>query len=172
VDTRSVHVSATKHTARFLCTTDSAQAQIASFYAGAMEEARNIELHPVAERSGAFGLVVIAPNDPVAMVRHTEECRQRGYPFVADPSQQLARMSGTDVRTLVDGATLLFTNEYETSLLLKVTGWTADDVLDRVGQWVMTQGPDGVRIEGRGHDPVTVPAVPAKKEAEPSSRAA
>jgi adenosine kinase len=169
VDTRSVLVSQTRHTARFLCTSDSTQAQIASFYAGAMSEAREIDLTEIAARAGGdFDLVVVAPNDPEAMLRHTRECREQGYPFAADPSQQLARMAGPEVRQLVDGARYLFTNEYETSLLLKVTGWTADDVLDRVGQWVMTQGPDGVRIEGRGHDPVTVPAVPAKKEAEPT----
>src|SRR3712207_6931708 len=33
-------------------------------------------------------------NDPTAMVRHTQECRDRGYAFVADPSQQLAWADG------------------------------------------------------------------------------
>ncbi|MFF5987612.1 carbohydrate kinase family protein [Prauserella flavalba] len=168
VDTKSVHVSQTRHTSRFLCTTDETQAQIASFYAGAMEEAREIELQAVADRLGGIDLVVVAPNDPVAMVRHTEECRQRGFPFAADPSQQLARMDGPDVRSLVEGASYLFTNEYETSLLLRVTGWSAQDVLDRVGLWVQTQGPDGVRIEGTGTEPVTVAAHEVTGEADPT----
>jgi adenosine kinase len=168
VDTKSVHVSVQQHTSRFLCTTDESQNQIASFYAGAMSEARDIELRPVADRVGGLDLVVVAPNDPAAMVRHTEECRELGYPFAADPSQQLARMAGPEVRTLVDGARYLFTNEYETSLLLQVTGWTADEVLDRVGQWVMTHGADGVRMEGRGLDPVSVPAVAVKEQADPT----
>ncbi|MQA12326.1 MAG: carbohydrate kinase family protein [Pseudonocardiaceae bacterium] len=168
VDTKSVHVSETRHTARFLCTTDEAQNQIASFYAGAMTEARDIELLPVAERLGGLDLVVIAPNDPDAMVRHTEECRQRGYPFVADPSQQLARMDGAAIRSLVDGAAYLFTNEYETALLLQSTGWSHDEVLGRVDTWVMTHGSEGVRIEVKGQDPVQVSAVPVKAEAEPT----
>jgi adenosine kinase len=168
VDTKSVHVSADKHTSRFLCTTDEAQNQIASFYAGAMTEARDIELLPIADRVGGLDLVVVAPNEPAAMTRHTEECRERGYPFAADPSQQLARMSGPEVRGLVDGATYLFTNEYETSLLLKVTGWTSDDVLDRVERWVMTHGADGVRMAGRGLAPVRVPAVPVERQVDPT----
>src|SRR6476620_8062665 len=90
VDCDSVHVSEVAHTARFVCTTDEDLNQIASFYAGAMVEARNIELAPVAQRLGGLDLVMISPNDPVAMVRHTDECRERGYPFAADPSQQLA----------------------------------------------------------------------------------
>ena len=39
VDTASVHWSELKHTARFVCTTDAANNQIASFYSGAMSEA-------------------------------------------------------------------------------------------------------------------------------------
>ena len=39
VDTRSVHWSELKHTARFVCTTDQVNNQIASFYSGAMTEA-------------------------------------------------------------------------------------------------------------------------------------
>ncbi|NIJ11350.1 adenosine kinase [Saccharomonospora amisosensis] len=168
VDTKSVHVSADKHTARFLCTTDQAQNQIASFYAGAMSEAREIELQAVADRVGSLDLVVVAPNDPAAMLRHTEECRQRGIPFAADISQQLAIMPGEDVKQLVEGATYLFTNEYESSLLLKHTGWSTDEVLDRVGTWVMTHGGRGVRIEGRGHDPVSINAVPDIEPVEPT----
>lgn len=168
VDTKSVHVSEDKHTARFLCTTDTTQNQIASFYAGAMSEAREIELQAVADRVGQLDLVVIAPNDPEAMLRHTEECRQRGLTFAADISQQLAIMPGEDVRKLVEGASYLFTNEYESSLLLKHTGWTTDEVLDRVGSWVTTYGAQGVRIESNNHEPVQVKAVPGVKEVEPT----
>ena len=106
-------VSDVHHTARFVCTTDADHNQIASFYAGAMSDARMIELKPIADRVGGLDLVVIAANDPAAMVRHSEECRQRGIPFAADPSQQLARMDGPDIRILVDGAAYLFSNEYE-----------------------------------------------------------
>ena len=47
VDCDSVLVSDTAYTARFVCTTDEDMAQIASFYPGAMSEARNIELADV-----------------------------------------------------------------------------------------------------------------------------
>src|SRR5256885_8393635 len=84
VDCESVHVSEVAHTARFVCTTDEDMCQVASFYAGAMTEARNIELAPIAARVDGLDLVLVSPNDPVAMVRHTQECRERGYRFVAD----------------------------------------------------------------------------------------
>jgi adenosine kinase len=157
VDCESVHVSDVAHTARFVCTTDTDMCQIASFYAGAMSEARNIELRPVAERLGGLDLVIISPNDPQAMVRHTEECRERGYSFVADPSQQLARMPGEEIRKLVDGAAYLITNQYEKELLESKTGYSDGQVLDRVGIRVTTLARAGVRITGRDMDPVEVP---------------
>jgi adenosine kinase len=157
VDCESVHVSDVAHTARFVCTTDLDMCQIASFYAGAMSEARNIELLPVAERLGGLDLVIISPNDPEAMVRHTQESRERGYAFVADPSQQLARMSGEEISTLIDGAAYLVTNEYEKELLESKTGLTDAQILDRVGIRITTLGKSGVRITGRDIDPLQVP---------------
>ena len=162
VDTSGVHVSQERHTARFVCTTDSEQNQIASFYPGAMSEARNIELRPIVDQAGKADIVLIGANDPEAMLRHTEECRFRGYAFAADPSQQLARMEGEDVTPLVEGAAYLFTNEYEAALIEQKTGWKPADIAAMVETRVTTMGPDGARIERRGHDPVTI-AVPREE---------
>ncbi|MFJ6213856.1 carbohydrate kinase family protein [Streptomyces sp. NPDC092296] len=156
VDTGSVLISELRHTARFVCTTDADHNQIASFYTGAMSEARNIELRPIADRAGGLDLVLIGADDPEAMVRHTQECRARGYAFAADPSQQLARMEGDDIRELVDGAQYLFTNEYEAALIQTKTGWSAAEILDRVGTRVTTLGARGVRIERSGEPPIEV----------------
>ncbi|HET9138710.1 carbohydrate kinase family protein [Actinophytocola sp.] len=168
VDTSWVHVSASKHTARFLCTTDDYQNQIASFYAGAMSEARRIELRPIAEGTGGLDLVLISPNDPAAMLRHTEECRTHGYRFAADPSQQLATLGRADTRALVDGATWLFTNEYESELLLSTTRWTKEQVLGRVGAWVTTLGENGVRIDSAIAPTVTVGVAPDRGKVDPT----
>lgn len=156
VDTESVLISETRHTARFVCTTDAEHNQIASFYTGAMTEARNIELRPVAERVGGLDLVLISADDPEAMLRHTEECRERGYPFAADPSQQLARLEGEDIRKLVDGAAYLFSNEYERALIETKTGWSDEEVLNRVGVRITTLGAKGARIDRKGEAPVFV----------------
>ncbi|NKZ06405.1 carbohydrate kinase family protein [Actinomadura latina] len=168
VDTVSVHVSDIHHTARFLCTTDQDQNQIATFYAGAMSEARSIELRPVADRVGGLDLVVISPNDPDAMLRHTDECRTRGIPFVADPSQQLARMGGAEVRRLIDGAAYLFTNEYEKALCEEKTGWSGEEILSRVGVRVTTLGAKGVVIDRAGEEGVHVPCVPVENVVDPT----
>jgi adenosine kinase len=168
VDCLSLHYSTTRHTARFICTTDSSHAQIASFYAGAMTEAREIELAPIAARVGGVDLVVVGPNDPVAMLRHTQECRSRGYRFAADPSQQLARADGPMIRELIDGADFLMTNQYEAALTEQKTGWDAAEILKRVDTRVITLGPAGVSIERQGEEPIVVPAVPDVEAVEPT----
>ena len=168
VDTASVHVSEIKHTARFLCTTDVDQCQIASFYTGAMAEARNIELGPIVDRVGGLDLVVISPNDPEAMHRHTQEVKAAGIPFVADPSQQLSSLEGDRIVELIDGAAFLMTNDYEAALIESKSGLTTDQVLEKVGVWVVTLGAKGCAIRRAGESPIEVPVVPEKRKADPT----
>ncbi|CAM5232077.1 Carbohydrate kinase family protein OS=Streptomyces alboniger OX=132473 GN=CP975_09485 PE=3 SV=1 [Streptomyces alboniger] len=102
------------------------------------------------------------------MLRHTEECRTREIPFAADFSQQIARMEGEEIRTLLDGATYLFSNEYEKGLIESKTGWTDAEILSRVGHRVTTLGANGVRIESAGQDPIEVGVPEEKAKVEPT----
>ncbi|MFD2080162.1 adenosine kinase [Actinopolymorpha cephalotaxi] len=168
VDCGSVHTSDEHHTARFVCTTDSSHAQIATFYPGAMSEARKIELAPVADRVGGLDLVVVGANDPEAMRRHTDECRDRGYAFAADPSQQLAWSDGELIRELIDGATYFLSNEYESALTEQKTGWNTEEILTRVGVVVTTLGSEGVRIHRKGEAPIHVGVAPVRGLVDPT----
>ncbi|MEY9213098.1 adenosine kinase [Thermobifida halotolerans] len=168
VDVSGVHVSEMRHTARFVCTTDRDHNQIASFYAGAMTEARNIELWPLVQRVGGLDLVLVGANDPEAMVRHSEECRVRGVSFAADPSQQLARMEGPQVRSLIEGAEYLFANEYEKALAEQKTGWNDTEILSRVRTRVTTLGAKGVRVDRAGEPTLHVPAAHVENPADPT----
>ena len=101
-------------------------AQIASFYAGAMTEAREIELAPIVGPGRRRRRTCSsAPTTPRGCCGHTQECRDRGYPFLADPCQQLAFGDGEMIRDLIDGAEILFSNEYESALI------DAEDRLER-----------------------------------------
>lgn len=168
VDTESVRISETAHTARFVCTTDADHNQIGSFYTGAMSEARLIEIQAVADRAGGLDLVCIGADDPEAMIRHTEECRSRSIPFAADFSQQIARMGGDDIRVLLEGAKYLFTNEYEKGLVESKTGWSDAEILERVGTRVTTLGPQGVRIERKGEEMIVVGAPEEEAKVDPT----
>ncbi|MDQ2849263.1 MAG: carbohydrate kinase family protein [Actinomycetota bacterium] len=168
VDCESVWTSETKHTARFVCTTDDDHAQIATFYAGAMGEAREIELGPVSARCGGLDLVLIGANDPEGMRRHSDDCRSRNIPFVADPSQQLAFADGPFIKELIVGAAYLMTNEYEAHLTEQKTGWSGAQILDHVGVRVITKGRDGASLLRKGHPPIEVPIAGAVHSADPT----
>jgi adenosine kinase len=168
VDCDSVLISESAYTARFVCTTDEAMAQIASFYPGAMSEARNIKLADVVSRTGTTDLVIVGANDPDAMFLHTEECRQLGLAFAADPSQQLARLNGDQIRKLIDGATYLFTNDYEWDLLLQKAEWSEAEVMAQIELRVTTLGEKGVDIVGRDGTFVHVDVVPELRKDDPT----
>jgi adenosine kinase len=155
-------------TARFVCTTDDDMNQIASFYSGAMARANQIELQPIVAAVGGVDLVMISAESPDTMLRHAQECRDRSYPFAADPSQQLARMDGVQAAALIDGADLLFTNDYEYGLLQSKTGWSEAEVLGRVGYRVTTHGARGVEVVASDGSSLTVPALPEQAKVDPT----
>ena len=168
VNCAHVLISDTQHTARFVCTTDTDMAQIASFYPGAMSLARNIKLANVVEAAGKPDLVIVGANDPDTMFAHTDECRNLGLAFAADPSQQLARLSGAEITRLVGGATYLFSNDYEWDLMLSKTGWTDSDVLAQVGLRVTTLGANGVDLVSADGTNIHVGVVPETAQVDPT----
>lgn len=156
VDTSHVLVSETLHTALYMVTTDTELNQIASFFPGAMSEARDIELQPIMDKTGKLDLLVISPDDPAAMLRHSEVAREQGIRFAADPSQQMARMDGADIKKLIESAAYLFMNEYELALACQKTGWSDSEILDRVGVRIVTLGSQGAKVEEKGKPTITV----------------
>lgn len=166
VDCSAVLVCDDLHTARFVCTTDDDMRQIASFYSGAMSRSGRIQLAPLLDRG--IDQVVIGAYDPAAMVQHTAECRELGIPFVADVSQQVARMSGPEIRQLVEGAEYLMTNDYEWELLQQKTGWTEAQVAERVDIRVTTLGEHGVQIIGRDCGDLKIGVVPETGKVDPT----
>src|SRR4030066_343393 len=108
VDTTEMKVVSGVFTASFFANTDRANAQIASFYPGAMAYAAQLSFHTLpAPRPD---LAVISPNDPGAMQQYIRECRELGIPYLYDPSQQLVRMAGLELREGIEGAFSLFVN--------------------------------------------------------------
>jgi adenosine kinase len=166
VDCDALYVSE-QHTARCTITTDESQAQIVTFYAGAMSDARHIDVAAL-HAADPIELLLVGPDDPDGMVRHTDTARELGIPFAADPSQQLAWADGDLIRRLVDGAAYLFSNEYEDALIQQKTGWSADDVQAHVGTRVVTRGKDGVTVVTADGELVDVKAIPGVTAVDPT----
>ena len=136
-----------KFCASFFCSTDRVNNQIASFYTGAMADAGQLSFRTVSD----CGLAIVAPNDPGAMIQYAEECRTIGIPYIFDPGQQCARMSGDELRAGVVGATFVIVNDYELELLRQKTGLSERDLLEHSKVLFVTRGEHGSSVMTREH---------------------
>src|SRR5215510_5998070 len=142
IDTSLVKQIPDKFTASFFCSTDSENNQIASFYTGAMANAGELSFRTLESRNW----VIISPNDPGAMVQYAEECRTMGIPFIFDPSQQIARLSGDELRVGISGSRLVICNDYEFELIRQKTGMDEQQLLQQASALVITRGENGCSV--------------------------
>lgn len=165
IDTSLVRVVPGVNTASFFANTDRDNNQIASFYPGAMSFASELSLYDLEGRHP--DLVVISPNEPLAMRRCVQECQELFIPYFYDPSQQIIRMESEDLCKGVEGARALFVNDYEYSLIQKATGMSQKDILDHVQFLVVTLGEKGTAIF-TGDETIEIPVVPTTKIVDPT----
>ena len=164
VDTSLMKVVPGVFTASFFATTDRANAQIATFYPGAMGYASS---HSLKDLPSKPELVVVSPNEPGAMTKFAAESRELGIPYLYDPSQQVLRLEGPELARDMEGAHFLFCNDYEFGLISKKTGWSLDQMFDHVKVLVITRGKDGADLYAGG-DAVHIPTVPEDKIVDPT----
>lgn len=153
VDVSGLVIREDVFTASFFVSTDLDQNQIATFYAGAMAKARELSFRSLG--TAAIELALVAPNDPQAMVNHAAECRELGIPFLYDPSQQVARLTGAELIAGLEGSAILIANEYEFGIIEQKTGLSEAELLSRVPVVIVTRGAEGSTIALRGGPPDT-----------------
>lgn len=164
VDISQVKVIPGMFTASFFANTDRANAQICSFYAGAMSRASELSVTGLGQGTD---LVIISPNDPVAMDKYVIECSQNNIRYLYDPGQQVVRSDPAELRRGVESAHSVFVNEYEFELLQKHTGMSKANILERVDLLVVTLGEKGAAIYTKDNM-VIVPVVPPKQILDPT----
>ncbi|MBK5106805.1 MAG: carbohydrate kinase family protein [Anaerolineales bacterium] len=165
VDTSGIHLVEGEFTASFFANTDLANAQIASFYPGAMAAAADLSLEDLeGERPE---LVLISPNDPRAMVRYVSECKKLEIPYIYDPSQQIPRLTDDEIKEGINGALALFVNEYESKMIQKRTGLTISDINKQTQFTVVTLGSEGSIIYQQEVE-TRVPVVAPQQIADPT----
>ncbi len=163
VDTSLVRQVDDKFTASFFCSTDADSNQIASFYTGAMANAAELSFRD----ADGVTMAIISPNDPQAMVQYAEECRALGIPYIWDPGQQCARMSGDELAEGLRGSAITICNDYEFELIKQKTAFDEDAVLAGTGALIVTRGEHGSTIR-EGDREISVPAVPPSRIVDPT----
>lgn len=148
VDTRGIREITDEFTASFFANTDRSNAQIASFYPGAMAHATSVS---VSDLDFQPDLVVISPNDPETMRQRVSECQKLQIPYLYDPSQQIVSLDLNDLRTGIEGAYMVVVNDYEFGLVNDKLGLDVEDVIKRGTVLVVTRGDNGSVIHAGGN---------------------
>jgi adenosine kinase len=164
VDTALMEVVPGLFTASFFATTDQSNAQLASFYPGAMGVASKQSILHVRPRPD---LIIVSPNAPDAMTKFAAECRQAKVPYLYDPSQQILRLEGPELARDMEGAQFFFVNDYEFGLIAQKTGWGLAQMLQHVDVVVVTRGKDGADLY-TGGEQVFIPTVPERQIVDPT----
>ncbi|MEJ2759681.1 MAG: carbohydrate kinase family protein [Anaerolineales bacterium] len=164
VDTTYAKVIDGEMTASFFATTDQENAQLASFYSGAMAHSPLLSLYDLKTKPD---LVLVSPTEPEAMDRYIAEAKEMGIDYMYDPSQQIVYFDGDTLRRGMDGAKAMFVNEYEFELVRRKTGLSEREVLSEMDFLVVTLGEKGVAVY-QGNDVITVKAVPPQRIMDPT----
>jgi adenosine kinase len=139
VPTDYIKVFESEHTAQAFITTDLDDNQITAFHPGAMQQSHANKVTDA--KDVAIGIV--APDGRDGMIQHAEQFAATEIPFIFDPGQGLPMFGGDDIKRFVEQATWVAVNDYEWELVQQKTGWTAQDVTQRVKALIVTRGAQG-----------------------------
>ena len=165
VDTSATIAIEDEFTASFFVSTDNANSQIASFYTGAMKNARSLSFRD--QDPNSIDIAIISPNDPEAMVKYAVECHELAIPYIYDPSQQIIRLEGADLIAGITGATALIINEYELQMIKNKTGLTEPRIQELAETLVVTLGEQGSIIYANGQE-IPIPVAPPSHVTDPT----
>lgn len=169
IDVSGIQVHEEEVTACCFITTDRADNQITGFHPGAMSRARELSVRRMLEASGdGIDYVIVAPDDPEAMVRHCRETRDAGIPLLFDPSFQVIAMDGDTLREAARGAYAVFVNDYEFAVFQDKTGVSGDALFELADMWVVTLGKKGSEIHTGPGETISVPAAKAARVVDPT----
>jgi adenosine kinase len=165
VDTSAIKTIDDDFTASFFVSTDYDNNQIAMFYTGAMAHAHSLSFQELPDTT--VDLAVISPNDPRAMVNYVEECKRSHIAYLYDPSQQIVRLTGDQLRAGIEGARLLMVNTYEFEMIREKTGFTEADLIKQLEALIVTHGEMGSSIL-TAEQAIAVPVVPTEQVIDPT----
>jgi adenosine kinase len=152
-------------TAGCYITTDLDDNQLTGFHPGAMDRAHEA---PIARVRDAYALAFVSPNGKRAMQEHARALKAAGKRVLIDPGQGLPLFERDELIELIDGAELLFANDYEWSLVLERSQLAERDLVARVGAAVVTLGDRGSRILDRRSAALEVAPVRARSVVDPT----
>jgi len=150
-------------TAQAFITTDLDDNQITAFHPGAMM--RSYENHVRDVPDVGFGIV--GPDGYEAMLQNSAEFAECKIPFIFDPGQAMPLFNGKELTQMIEQATYVTVNDYESNLLQEKTGLSEKQIAERVQAYLITRGPKGSEIHSKS-GMLQIPAATAIRVVDPT----
>ena len=150
-------------TAQAYITTDLDDNQITAFHPGAMDYSHQNAV-PV---DAGVTIGMISPDGRQGMLEHAAQFAAAGIPFIFDPGQGLPMFDGEELKCFIEQASWVTVNDYEGQLLQERTGWSAEQIGDRVEAFIVTRGGSGSIIYTDSTQ-IDIPAVEAQRIVDPT----
>ncbi|RIZ66675.1 MAG: carbohydrate kinase family protein [Methylococcales bacterium] len=147
-----IHILDHQYTGQAYITTDEDGNQITAFHPGAMNYS-HLNAIPT-DKDISIGIV--SPDGKEGMQLHAEQFAELEIPFIFDPGQGMPMFNGAELLTLVDQATWITLNDYESELMQERTGLSLEQLAERVEALIITQGSKGSKIYANG-ECITIP---------------
>jgi len=151
-------------TAGAYITTDETDSQIIAFNPGAMRERCG---YAFPEKHDGKVMAIVSPTNVNDMIELPEHFKKAGIPYIFDPGQQITALTGAQMASAIEGSFALCTNDYELEMVLKATGLSRVELLQRTGALVTTLGDQG-SIIAEGAKETRVAAVKVDKALDPT----
>ena len=151
------------YTAQAFITTDLDDNQITAFHPGAMMRSYENHVRGVAD----VGFGIVGPDGYEAMLQNSREFAEAGIPFIFDPGQAMPLYNGKELTQMIEQATYVTVNDYESSLLQDKTGLDTRQIAERVQGYLITRGPKGSEVHTRD-GMLQIPAATAMRVVDPT----
>ncbi len=152
-----------QYTGQAYITTDEDDNQITAFHPGAM----NFSHLNSVPADANIRIGIVSPDGKEGMQLHAKQFSELKIPFIFDPGQGMPMFNGAELLTLVEQATWLTLNDYESELMQERTGLSLAQLAEKVDALIVTQGGEGSTIYTKGNE-IKIPAAPVENLADPT----
>ena len=150
-------------TAQAFITTDLDDNQITAFHPGAMMRSYENHVRDVPD----IGFGIVGPDGYEAMLQNSAEFAECNIPFIFDPGQAMPLFNGKELTQMIEQATYVTVNDYESNLLQEKTGLSEKQISERVQAYLITRGPKGSEIHSK-NGMLQIPVATAMRVVDPT----
>lgn len=164
INGKFIHTLDNQYTGQAYITTDEDGNQITAFHPGAMNFSH---LNSVPTIKNNIRIGIVSPDGKEGMQLHAKQFAELEIPFIFDPGQGMPMFDGAELLTLINQATWLTLNDYESELMQEKTGLSLQELAEKVEALIVTQGGEGSTIYVNGTQ-IKIPSAVVENIADPT----